>query len=651
MRYAILSLLLLLSSVTAFSVTPESLVENVSAGDILIRYFNVTGTITNTTETVNITTAGTVGGWTTTDKSQLTVNETTTKTFKALIQIPANTSSGAYTGELNLITSSTTEVALWLIVEAINTTTTTTQTTNVTGKLRFLTTTFGKTLQQGVQTTEAFYLRNDMSTPVDLKKLYTRGTVVTAKGEKPIRIEEYTLKVLSPKDELKLSIIIDATDIKTGVYSPELVVAGYSGDEPVEAHLYFDISIVTAPEPGETTLTTPLLTAPKTSEVNKDFELKITNLPKGADIDMGYVANLEGDGGSQLDSTWTYIGRFTKAGNYTVRLIVKKNGGIVKTLTTTIVAYVGEEPEVTNTTSTKTIKIDFSPDVCGKSPMSEEDIGETCTVSATDADTGASLTNAVIKINDLQMKTFVAEAGKTFEIKVTATGYAEATSKIVVPAKKLIIQLSPSKPQLGDNVTITVKDSKGNDKTAAAVIKVNDVEYVGAFEIKEAEYTITAELEGYAKATSKITISIELDVTSIKPENPITGENVTIVLSKSANWEIISPEGESLTKGTGKKIVFIPDKDGTYDLTLNNKRYATIEVNKPGFTLPQVAISELSPKQALGMIIVIILVLAILIKTDYVQEILKAKKRKKVNVIYRKPAGALEEPPEKEIGG
>ena len=176
----------------------------------------------------------------------------------------------------------------------------------------------------------------------------------------------------------------------------------------------------------------------------------------------------------------------------------------------------------------------------------------------------------------------VTELG-TYTLVAELEGYAKATKTVSTKSKTMSISLSPTRPEMGDTVYLSIAGTSGSINPTKVTVNglpiMNNMFTVTA----EGEYIVEAELAGYA--TGKHTFKVYGAPTLIsQPDTIHLNEVNTFKLNRPSEW-LIERDGVVVDSGTQHTISFTPIEPGTYCIISHGKELARYNVGGGGMDL------------------------------------------------------------------
>jgi len=305
---------------------------------------------------------------------------------------------------------------------------------------------YSKYVQAGMKYTVQFTLVNNTDHRVELRDVYFENTTVTPEGEKPTRLEDYSLpSYLDPGQEVTFNVVIDTVGLSPGTtYTPTLVVTGKVGDTDVRAMVDFTINVVSGVISGKTQTQAGGETAhpqvPARPPVQTLKRLTIDVVPATPNPgDTVTVYAKDAETGQYVNATITINGQqrttFTADWCKTYNIVATAEGYVTATRTVRV--------------KCRTMNVVFSP----ASPKE----GDTVTFAVTDAETGEPITGYTIKINGMPViPPWTAKPGRHMVV-VSAEGYSPRTLTIVVEEQPPeLVGTLPSEVNVGEKVILTL---------------------------------------------------------------------------------------------------------------------------------------------------------------------------------------------------
>ena len=313
-------------------------------------------------------------------------------------------------------------------------------TTGDTSGFTFTVRKWSKYVEAGMTFTVQFTLVNNTDQRVELKDVYFENTTVTPEGEKPTRLQDYSLPAyLDPGQEVTFNVIIDTRGLTVGqTYTPTLVVTGKIGDTDVRATVDFTITVVQGVQSQTTTTTTTTTTQTQQTQTLKNMVIEINPpSPKAGDLVTVYAKDPQTN--QYINATITVNGQqtqtFTAEYCKTYRITATATGYATATKTVTVPC--------------RQMVVTYTPD----QPVE----GNAVTFSATDAETGDPITNITVKVDGkVVTNPWIATAGRHIVV-VSAEGYSPKTITLVVkeiPAT--VVGTLPEEVNVGSTVTINL---------------------------------------------------------------------------------------------------------------------------------------------------------------------------------------------------
>ena len=302
---------------------------------------------------------------------------------------------------------------------------------------------YSKYVQAGMKFTVQFTLVNNTDYRVELKDVYFENTTVTPEGEKPTRLEDYSLpSYLDPGQEVTFNVIIDTKGLQPGTtYTPTLVVTGKIGDTDVRATVDFTINVVEGVVSGTTQTqqnTTNTQTSPPPAQTLKRLAIDVVPAtPNPGDTVTIYAK--DADTGQYINAIITVNGEqrttFTADWCKTYNITATAEGYVTATKTIR--------------TKCKTLDVTYAP--------STPKEGDQVTFTVTDAETGQPVPSYTIKVDGRVItQPWTAEAGRHIVV-VSAEGYSPKTLTIIVEEQEPeLVGTLPSEVNVGEKVLLTL---------------------------------------------------------------------------------------------------------------------------------------------------------------------------------------------------
>jgi len=434
------------------------------------------------------------------------------------------------------------------------------------------------TIQTETETQKLLSIKNIGNVPVKLQDMFLENVIETPSGTKPIAIPDVSLGTIDPGEDLSFTVKIDSKGLKEGTYTPSLYIVGYYNNTRIQTEIDFQITVISTLAPQETVNVG--INAPETVDENEEFTIVVTGVPSDASLFIPPTPNVEGSW-NYSDSTWTWKGKITKGGTYTIQIwLMKQVGGSflpVDSLYATITVRVPEKEKEQS-------KIVIYPE----KPLD----GDTVSVKCVDAD-GDKIQNAEITVNgEPYEEPFMVEGDKTYKIECDAVNYKSSSMDLVIGNRILQLTLVPEKPKINDFIYLIARDVDTSEiivdtqnriyKNNAKVL-LNGEPFTNV--ITEAgSFTIEVTADKYETATLNFDILPPLEMISPEPpESVSTGQNVSIEYNIPVEYKVIykeTPESEEVIylQGEGSSIKFTPEYGGTYDIYVNDEKVKSVNV-------------------------------------------------------------------------
>ena len=171
---------------------------------------------------------------------------------------------------------------------------------------------------------------------------------------------------------------------------------------------------------------------------------------------------------------------------------------------------------------------------------------------------------------------FVVGGYGTYTITAELDGYTTATKTLSTKAKTMTISVSPTHPEMGDTVYLTMSGESGSISPTKVTVNGLPIQNNVFTVTAEGEYTIDAELAGYevGKYTFKV---YGIPIVISQPDTFNLNEVNTLTLNRPAEW-LIMKDGVVVDSGTQYIISFIPTEPGTYSIMSQGNELARYDV-------------------------------------------------------------------------
>ncbi len=399
----------------------------------------------------------------------------------------------------------------------------------------FIPSTIVRTIVGWQKTTIKLSLYNSLDCPVQLKNLYFDGTLTTASGEKPTRVENYDLGILYPNQEKTFTVTIDTYDLTEGTYTTTLHVVGLCGLNVVDATATFTIKVISTPSPLEGQIN---YNVPEQVSAGEVYEIKIYNVPE----DIVYEINTNNANviDKKLENNVLTIKlKSVQKGSALISITLKKGSNIVWQKTF----------EVTVTAPPQPVIINIPDRVERNKPLTIQTIPQDATIYID----GVEATS----------RTFT-PTKESYEICAEAPGYRRACKVIYtyIPMKNMVLEC-PDEVKVGETIMCTARDAETNEILTVDWY-VDDRPVEPPLKIDEpGMHTIKAIAPYYNPAIVNINVVQPLELTNISYST--VNKPVTFTFNRETTWTI--KFGDKIIKqGSGTRGSFVPTEPGVYTL-------------------------------------------------------------------------------------
>ena len=448
------------------------------------------------------------------------------------------------------------------------------------GEFRFYTTEFGNTYVQGAKSTERFTLRNGLNESVELKSIGYEGTTIDENGvRKPIRVEHWSLVTLEPGQEKSFDVTIDTEGLEPGEYRCSFYVTGLGkrSNQIYTATVHFDIWVISKIKPSEEEAEFSI-NVPEEVEVDEEFTIEVTGLESTDTVMLYQIPEMVTTNIDRTSTTYTWTGKITKPGKYTIQIsLIKREGIAIPYYKTINVVSAGEE--VTNQT-----KIEIIP----YPPKAGDTVSITTQPEAIVEITVYEGDQVVGKF--FYSSPFKVDAGKKYCIKATAEGLEPQEQCFLTSKKRFKVSVTPSTPKVGDTIQVSVTNEDGSPVTASVTIKINDKTYnapSASYDVADTSpINIQVSASGYE--TYSVTITPRKPVSIVEaPEEFKVGEENVIKLNRPALWEVRSgAEVIAYSTTQSDTIKFTPKEEGTVDVYVEGELLYSAEAKGALWSMP-----------------------------------------------------------------
>jgi len=535
----------------------------------------------NESLTLTLTKSGDSSSFFSLSTSSLSFSTNETKQVSVSFFIPNSTTPGVYTGNINLAPSDKVlydTIPVFITVKSA-------QVSEC--RLYPEITSYTTRIQQGAAPfSQRFNVRvgSGCVNGVEITGVYLMDVIQTSEGPKPIRkIGGESLGFKQPGDTAFFNIEFDVSGMDVGTYTPYVKIMGIYNNEPISAEIHFSITVVSGPISPEINITTlPEWDIPSTVKVKETFKITVRNVNPNIQPYIFPNEKLFGEGVDVSGNQWIFRFRANETGSITIKYTTLYRGAQIgkvyeKTITVTGAGVVSGSPY---------LKFDFFP------PVNE--IRGRMTVSVLVRDNATNnIVPADIYLNGVKLEenVFTVEAGKTYHLTATHPDYYTLDYEFTVPKPSILIYVTPEKPEVGDIITITTKNSLTNEDIDA-VVKWDGSVTPKTFTVQTSgNHTIEATASGFEPAKTWVWVEKALEIT-YAPEELALNKNATISFSRNTSYEVVykkekTGKGSVIKSGSGDTISFTPKEAGYYYIYAKGEMVKMYEV-KPGFTLPNV---------------------------------------------------------------
>ena len=211
-------------------------------------------------------------------------------------------------------------------------------------------------------------------------------------------------------------------------------------------------------------------------------------------------------------------------------------------------------------------------------------MGTTVTVVVTSANKGMENVDVTIQKPDGTTETYTSDADGKAEFTIDKSGtytvsaekedYAKAEKKVSTKAKTMSISISPTNPDVGDNVYVSIL-GEGGGAINPTTLTVNSLPIpTKTFQVRaEGEYTIVAENPSYDKAEHTFKVYGLPYLVSQPPEFKLNEMN-RFQLDRPVAWTILK-DGIVVDSGTQSSFDYTPTDAGTYSIVASGTELAT----------------------------------------------------------------------------
>jgi hypothetical protein len=429
--------------------------------------------------------------------------------------------------------------------------------------------------------TEKFYIylsKGCEGEPVVFKSAEFTGTIQTDEGKKPVRISSSQLTSKEYGDEpAEFEVTYDVKGIDTKVYTPVLNILARRGDETISTAINFDIIVtnVVTPVTGSGTLSVPTYIVPTQVLVGESFEIRTDNVNSNIQPEIFLNQYLIGESVERKDSSWIWKGHINQTGMYEILIASMYNGGPIGQVYNAkinVIEQYGINPN-------GNLTFELHP--------SESEIINGDVVTVLIRDQNNIVADAVLYVNGVRDddSSFVFETGKKYQLSATHPNYNTADKIIEVIKKVITISVSPSDIEEGESGMISLSgpdyERVNGSTTTYDGITVNSGTFAAG---TIGNHIIRATADGYKDTELQIEVK-PATIISQAPEDIQRNKESAIILSNSVSWAVDwnnnnkdKPESKRVAQGVTNQVLFTPDKNGVYQVSVRNKQIKNYEL-------------------------------------------------------------------------
>jgi len=423
----------------------------------------------------------------------------------------------------------------------------------------------------------------DCSGVINIQRPITLGTVQTTEGEKPISITgSLSLGPKAPGETATFDVEFNVKGMQpqTGNYKILVIGIDEQGNK-IQTDINFQITILSSGEvPPEINITTlPSWEIPSSVQSGQTFNIVVRNVNPNLQPYVFPNEELFGEGVEISGNTYTFKFRTNITGKLTIKYTTLYKGAQIGKVYEKVISVTG----IGTPQASEEMKFDFFP--------KPEEWKDGMNVSVLCRDKGNNnIVPCTIYLNGQELKgnVFPVEAGKTYYLSAVNPNYLTLDFNYTVPLPKILLYISPENPEVGDTITVTCKD-EFTAETIDCSLNLDGNPIDSTFKaLREGNHTLRASFDGYQTAEKTFEVG-SAPLITYAPEKLNLNQNATIRISKPTSYTVTykeSPESPSevIASGTSDKIIFLPQKPGTYYVYLKDTRVKTYEVK--GFSLP-----------------------------------------------------------------
>lgn len=435
---------------------------------------------------------------------------------------------------------------------------------------------------------------------INIKTPVIIGNTQTKDGLRPLNlIGGSKLGFIDPNNEGNFDIQIDATNLPSGTYKPQILITGIYKGEQLNTKILFTVEIRQGATPLESTsvLPTYLFSASDLS-LNNTYTITAQNLNPNF---LPFVEQNEFIRGVKVDTSsgWIYHFQPVKVGNTKLRVGTYFAGAPIGDIT---------EKEIRITfgsavgIGTRMCFQFFTP---GNKPLDGLTPGDAITVLVRSTnnndvlcsanDTQSAIINAVDLYKSgvkLSTNSFTVNAGEITTLSASAPGFITIDKVIDVPLNPVQVFFKTQNNELEVNVPLSITTDPSD---AVVTINGNIVSDLNNFTFtEEGKASITATKSGFKQKSFDVDVTPELKILTTEiPKKININEPYLVELNKPAKWSVSYRENKKnatifvFKEGFLKTIEFTPDRNGIYKVNLRDNELRSYKIGGIfGLTIP-----------------------------------------------------------------
>lgn len=554
-------LMLFMSLVSAISTSPSSVLLTDSNTNQLIEFTGLNGTM-------SLTLSSSISGYT-----DLNFYDVNPSERWVTISLKSNVPAGNYVGSIDYSGGSV-PIAISIASEE-----------EFTGECVidiFPTILTNVKVEQGAKKTRTIQL----SVPSCYDSYVTVSGVTLQTDEKPIELGEISIGKVLPGSSISIPIEINGEDVTSGQYSDTLQFLVYdSGGNKINVpSVSISVSVTQGIQPvtSDTFSTPPSCALSATTlNLNNTYSFTCSGLVANLDVDPEYSEYYIGQNVDTSTNLYRYDFVPQKYGNTVFRAIFKYDGDPI---------FQAFEQEIRITSSGASnpgtdLNFYFTP------KLENAKAGEKIIIQLIDNSSGSLVDSPRILVDAKDLNDtggnfeFLFEPEVEYEVRGKAPGYDDIIQTIKVTPKEINLIINPP---LGDTSTyFNITASVSN-----ATIKIGTQTYTDSYYgiLPAGINVVTVSKEGYNDNSINVTVDDNARIV-FGGSDFKKGEEQSLTLNKNVSWVIFYDKSldsdiedrETVLTGSGSQIVFTPEKNGIYHISVDGLIISSYEAE--GFKL------------------------------------------------------------------